>query len=592
MIKHITSLVLIFTTTLLVSACLAQNTKKADSLRNLLSEVENSNRLEILQSLSRDYLFGSIDSCLKYCHLAIETAVELNKQVDIASAYKKIGYAYYRIGEYDSSLIYFYEGRKYAMLANDHLEYAIITNLIGDTYTRLSDYPKAINSFTVAERKCDSLLIKNQDIINVKRLFSIIFMNLGIVYHKLDSLNKPLIYFEKALFYANQIDDSVRVCASLSNIGMILRAKDKYKEALTKYFESLRISNMLGNEGYSQATLNNIANIYIDLNKPDSAIFYLESALEIAKRKNDQYGRSLILRNISGLYQKNNQNSEALKTGIEAYTSSLNSNSAEQLYLSSQNLATVYSALGKYDSAFKYFVKYHELRDEVKGNEALSQIAEIREKYEAEKKENENKALKQTIKYEKEVSNYLLIISIGLFLLGIMSLILFYFVRRNANTKKKLVESEAARLEGELESRNRELTIGALSLSRNLEFINSLIEELNNLTDHVDDEGVRPLQNIVKKLSSQQSDVSWKEFEKRFSEVHSGFYDNLLEKYPNLTHNELRLCAFLKLGMSTKEICAITFQSIRAVEAGRLRLRKKLNLQTHENLSVFLQKVY
>ena len=120
-------------------------------------------------------------------------------------------------------------------------------------------------------------------------------------------------------------------------------------------------------------------------------------------------------------------------------------------------------------------------------------------------------------------------------------------------------------------------------------YLDSLIDELKELTNYVSEDGLQPLSNIVSKLTHQQSDNGWKEFEKRFSEIHIDFYSRLINEFPDLTQNEVKLCAFLKLGMNTKEICSITFQSIRAIEAARLRLRKKLGLDNGENLSIFLQ---
>ncbi len=78
----------------------------------------------------------------------------------------------------------------------------------------------------------------------------------------------------------------------------------------------------------------------------------------------------------------------------------------------------------------------------------------------------------------------------------------------------------------------------------------------------------------------------WEEFELRFKEVHSGFYDRIQDAYPNLSLNERRLCAFLRLDMTTKEIAAITGQTTRAVEMARIRLRKKMNL-TKTDTSLF-----
>ena len=79
-----------------------------------------------------------------------------------------------------------------------------------------------------------------------------------------------------------------------------------------------------------------------------------------------------------------------------------------------------------------------------------------------------------------------------------------------------------------------------------------------------------------------------REFKTYFDSVHPSFFENLAKTNPNLTANELRLCAFLRMGLSTKEIAALTFREIRSVESARNRLRKKLELNLDENLLVYL----
>ena len=71
-------------------------------------------------------------------------------------------------------------------------------------------------------------------------------------------------------------------------------------------------------------------------------------------------------------------------------------------------------------------------------------------------------------------------------------------------------------------------------------------------------------------------------------EVHEDFYDALNKKFPDLTPNEKRLCAFLRLNMTTKEISAITHQSVQSINMARFRLRKKMNMEHDDNLISFL----
>lgn len=82
-----------------------------------------------------------------------------------------------------------------------------------------------------------------------------------------------------------------------------------------------------------------------------------------------------------------------------------------------------------------------------------------------------------------------------------------------------------------------------------------------------------------------------KEFDKLIIETDKDFYDKLLKEYPNLTKNEIRLCAFLRMNLSTKEISAITQQSSHSIVVARSRLRKKLGIEEKLSLMIFLNKL-
>ncbi len=84
------------------------------------------------------------------------------------------------------------------------------------------------------------------------------------------------------------------------------------------------------------------------------------------------------------------------------------------------------------------------------------------------------------------------------------------------------------------------------------------------------------------------NDKIWVEFEKSFNEVHVDFYKNLRRAHPNIKGKEQKLCAFLKLNMSTKEIASITFQNPKSIDMARYRLRKKLDLETEDSLQAYL----
>lgn len=563
---------------------------KIDSLNQLLHQSEGKEKLEILQTLTRKYLFQSSDSCIKYGTLAVNLAQELQNIDQEALACKKMGYSCYRIGDYNRSIKYYKSALEGFLEGKQYLDAAVITNFLGDVYTQKSDYTRAISYLILAEKSCDTLIRNDSLQKPVTRLYAIIYTNFGIVYHSLDSIQKPLNYFNKALHYAEKIKDSNRIAASYSNIGMIYKAWKNYNVAISNYKKALDILQLIGNWDYEIATLNNIASLYYDQEVYDSAEFYYRKALTLAKDTGDKYGLSLINRNIASINLLQGNYKLAFENANLAMEYSREVGSLSEIYSNYKLLSDIYKSKGDYKKAFHYYSQFVALKDSVSGMKTREKVADIQTKYETEKKEKENTLLKKDIEIEKRKSFYLIIVAIILIIAGMVSLMLFYFIRKNAINKKKLAESETARLEDKVAHQKRELASSTLTLSRNLEFINSLIEDIKTLSEHVDnDMAYASISRIIKKLEQQNSDKCWEEFETRFQEIHQHFYQKLYENFSGLTTNDVKLCALLKMGMNTKEICSVTFQSVRAVEAARLRLRKKLNLKNEKNLALFLQ---
>ena len=84
---------------------------------------------------------------------------------------------------------------------------------------------------------------------------------------------------------------------------------------------------------------------------------------------------------------------------------------------------------------------------------------------------------------------------------------------------------------------------------------------------------------MCSELEGQDSDTRWNELNKYVPELNSDMLKKLLKHYPNLTVNERRLCAFLNMNLTTKEISAITRQSVQSINTARTRLRRKLGLK-------------
>ncbi|MEL6538902.1 MAG: hypothetical protein AAFQ98_26030 [Bacteroidota bacterium] len=152
-----------------------------------------------------------------------------------------------------------------------------------------------------------------------------------------------------------------------------------------------------------------------------------------------------------------------------------------------------------------------------------------------------------------------------------------------------LHELEVSRLQSDLEQKQQELTASTTHLMRLNQTIGEMKEQLAtiNLTDRKGAEKqLHRLSHEVATLA--QPDEHWTHFEMLFNETHDDYIQRLKARFRSLTIRDLRLCSYLRLNLTSKEIAPLMGISYRAIEAMRYRVRKKLGLSTDDNLTAFL----
>jgi len=142
-----------------------------------------------------------------------------------------------------------------------------------------------------------------------------------------------------------------------------------------------------------------------------------------------------------------------------------------------------------------------------------------------------------------------------------------------------------------MESKKRELTSSALRLIQISELNNSLISDLETINSFTNKKGSELIRQTITKFNLHSGENFWHEFESRFENVYESFYLSLNQQFPDLTPGEKKLCALLRLNLSSKDISAITFQNPQSIDMARYRLRKKLNLKQEENLIDYLMNI-
>jgi ligand-binding sensor domain-containing protein/DNA-binding CsgD family transcriptional regulator len=162
-----------------------------------------------------------------------------------------------------------------------------------------------------------------------------------------------------------------------------------------------------------------------------------------------------------------------------------------------------------------------------------------------------------------------------------------------SKTESELVTLRNENLEADINYKNSELASSAMHLVKKGELITKVKSDLLHVMKGIENQqAAGEIKKMLKALSEDENmDKEWENFTKHFDKVHSDFLVALKEKHPNTTSNELKLCAYLRMNLSTKEMAQLMNISVRGVEISRYRLRKKLGISSETNLFHYLMSI-
>lgn len=516
----------------------------ADSLLNQYKTAESdSARVYILVETSRFYSTSNLKQSIIQAEKAIETAIRVKDKELISYALFNAGNAYFTQGMYEAATGYYYRYLDIQKQINHKpgIAYALVS--IGAIRIKMQDFKTAKNN-----------LLKGLFILN-----------------ELSKENSSAEY-------------RVQIPVILNNLGIVYQNLQQYDSALWYYRESLKTSEFVNDPLYFQASIyNNIGGLFLENKNADSAYASLITAMQVRIERNDLAGQAASFSRLGEYYLLIRQPQKALDyfyKGIGVAKSigsiDLQGNIAEKLY-------TYFKQAGRADSALKYYELHNKFAQELNNKETVKELTRL-------ELQSEFREKQKIERLEQERLNSIYLFTALLLVLLLLVFILLYFLMNNRLGRLKLEKNNLAltaqnsllekeNFEKALEIRNKELSTHVMGMIRKNETIGQIVEVLSTRANKDNDAF---LNQIIRDLSNLQDEKVWEEFEVRYQQVHNKFYENLQSVNPHLTTNERRLCAFLRLNMTTKDISSITGQSLRSIEVARTRLRKKLNITNSE----------
>jgi len=160
---------------------------------------------------------------------------------------------------------------------------------------------------------------------------------------------------------------------------------------------------------------------------------------------------------------------------------------------------------------------------------------------------------------------------------------------KKAKKQQKSSQLEKDKFISDIDIKNRQLASFAMHVAQKNEVLLQIKEDINKLIDGVNSDSKQKLNELINKIKANiQLERNWKDFKLHFENVHPGFFHRLNEKFSKLTPKDQKLCAYLRMNFSTKEIAQLLSITSGSAEISRIRLRKKLSLSKETNLVTFI----
>lgn len=485
------------------------------------------------------------------------------------------------------------------------------------------------------------------DSLHYDRGLALGYLNESLIYRLQGANTKDLESLIKALHLFEALKDSMNIAQTFTEMGVSDHQQGDYSAAHDHYLKALELHKAFRNAGGVAMTLRKIGIIETEVKDYDQALNTFQAALKIEREINNVEGIANLLNNIGVIFYEKGDFGKALEYYRQSMPLFKETNNLNRLPAAYHNLARVHLSQHRIDTAlqfaqlglpiaretgnrmatleslqlhtdiflakndyrlaFEYLRQAEAVEDSVINKENSVQYAQLKALIETERKVQEIEFLKK----EREWINFRQkIIYIGLAVALFTGAIVIYYQRKTIRDKKELLEKNKQindgqqallkvelknkqlaekQLQYDLEFRHKELLTYTLNLAQKNTVMQNVREGIQELLSTTEKDSKAKISKLVKVIDySLESEKDWDEFRMYFEKVHSSFFENLKVSHPDLSQGDLKLCALISLNLSMKEMAELMGISPESVKMARHRLRKKLNLNTEENLSDFV----
>lgn len=492
------------------------------------------------------------------------------------STLNSLGAVYAKMGQFDKASEIYFKTLDYSKETNNVSYEIFILTRIGTMQKDLGEYvsakrflSEAINKAVENDRWADGTMSLAEH---------------GNLEAAIGDKDSAIVYYQKAIDLLKENKSTHAIPSLLSSIARVYKDENKLEESLEVTKGAIALADSLNNHLFVVDGVREMGSIYLAMEEYELSIETLQDALQkIGDSENSSSPRIQVSNMLAEAYLATGDFEKAVETAKEA--SMLSIENKEWIIAETALGILIESEIksGKLSGAIANQKQLIAVRDSIVNDERAKNILEFDARFRVSKKEQEIALLEAE---NQQKSTIQLALGMGV----VLALIIAFLIIRSQLLKikqgKTELENEALRrrrLEQDLEFKNKQLVTQSLNIVQKKEL---MIEMKDKIEVFKEEGSTRELSKVSNLIDySFTLDKDWNEFRMHFEEVHTGFYKVLKENYGELTPNEMKLSALIKLNLTIKEMSAILGISPDSVKKARYRLRKKIGLSTEENLT-------
>lgn len=484
----------------------------------------------------------------------------------------------------DSALIYLDKAlNMFPQLKNDW-DFFDIYSKLAKLYNNIWNYSIAIEFHFKALDKLDEIKKKQGTDLELLKKYDIVYYNIAECF-LFEDAEKAKKYMKINLSVLNKIKETDASVKELNEnyvgtynlLGNIYLTTHQTDSAFYYYNMALSLDSINPNSDIKSSIYNNLGIINWEKGEYDKSEFFFNKSFEINPN-------SSIYFNLGRNHFLQKEYDQAEKFLKQAIIKSKTEKNIDIEYRATWHLSQIYRIKKSYGKSLNLMDSTLALQEKITDMEKEQAGIAIEMKYLFNKQKNTLEA--QIAEKEKRILIYILTITVLIFTTGVI--LLLYRSQKikahNSKIEQENLELKNRQLQIDLKQKEKEKDMYAQYLLNHNEHIRSATEKVSKLSGKKEE-----IAEAMKEFETNIEKSVWNEFKILFQNLHSDFYENLYNAHPNLSLNEKRICVFIKLNMTSKEISAITGQQVRAIEVARTRLRVKLGLKRSENLNAYLQ---